>query len=199
MHRSRSAALIVCFLLVRAPLGAHPHMWIDTKVTFRFAEEGLAGFTVEWTFDDLNSASLIETYDGNRDGSLSPAEIEKTRTGGFEHLYDWNYFLRLEVDGKERKPERGTEFTARIERGLLTYTFFMPMKVDVSSRASSIGVIVMDETFFVDFRIPEGGIAADAPADLDARASLGQVRQTASAGWVVTLQQVQLRLQRNQA
>jgi ABC-type uncharacterized transport system substrate-binding protein len=194
--RGRCAAV---FLGVATTLAAHPHMWIDTAIAYRFGPEGLAGFTVAWTFDELNSASMLKMYDTDGNGALSPAESESTRKEGFEHLYDLGYFLKLEVNGAVRKAGRATEFTATVEKGSLVYRFFLPLAVSAGTGWSTLVVSVMDDTFFVDFAIPEGAVRASPPQGIETTLRRLEKPQSSSAGWSVTLRQVELKLRKKPA
>lgn len=197
--RIRARDLVMPLLGVATVLSAHPHMWIDTDIDFRFSAGGLEGFTVVWTFDELNSAAMIEMYDGDRNGALSRPESETTRVEGFEHLYDIGYFLRLTVNGAEKKPERAKEFLARVERNMLVYSFFVPLRLPVAGAGSTVTLAVMDDTFFVDFAVPESGVTARTPAELESQVRLVRKPQTSSSGWSVMLQQVELRLHKRPA
>ena len=48
---------------------AHPHVFIDTALTFRFDEAGrLAAVDVVWAFDDFSSMLMIEDMEMDPDG-----------------------------------------------------------------------------------------------------------------------------------
>ena len=141
----------------------------------------------------------VEMYDKDRNGTLSRQESESTRVNGFEHLYDIGYFLRLEVDGAAKKPDRATEFEASVANGLLVYSFFVPLHLSISASWSTLGISVMDETFFVDFAISEAVIGSVPPSELETTAPRVEKQQTSSSGWNVMLQQVELKLRRKPA
>jgi len=191
---------LVLLLAAATPfLEAHPHIWIDSSVAFRFTDDGLAGFTVTWVFDDMNSAAMIELYDTSGDRRLDEAEVRGIRTDGFEHLYKRSYFLQLKVDGRARKPETATDFQARVDKGLLVYSFFVPLKLAATARDSTVTIAVMDDTWYVDFRVPEGGVASSQPRSLEVSARAAQQRETSPEGWVVNRQEVRVQFRRRAA
>jgi hypothetical protein len=74
------------------------------------------------------------------------------------------------------------------------YSFFVPLRLKVTRGWNSVGISVMDDSFFVDFAIPEGGVRSDPPAGLENSVRRLSKPRKSSAGWTVVLQQVELKL-----
>ena len=60
--------ILAIFLLfsVQTRVFAHPHVFIHNSVTIVFDENGLAGFKVDWVFDEMFSNMIIHDYDQNK-------------------------------------------------------------------------------------------------------------------------------------
>ncbi|MBW7957044.1 MAG: DUF1007 family protein [Deltaproteobacteria bacterium] len=74
---------------------SHPHMSIDNSVTAVFDANGLAGFRLEWTFDEMSSSIFILDFDVNKNGRLEKSEIAALEKGAFSNLKNFEYFTNI--------------------------------------------------------------------------------------------------------
>jgi ABC-type uncharacterized transport system substrate-binding protein len=147
-----------CVLLAfGAHAGAHPHVWIEARAVARFDAQGLAGFTVEWRFDELFSGGILADFDADRDRRLSSTESEAIRRGAFANLGGYHYFIYLRDPGGRRSGVRQTEaFQASLDgQGRVLYRFFVPWRVAYASGPQSVGIAIYDESYFVDIRFAQ--------------------------------------------
>lgn len=108
-----------CFL--SAYLGAHPHVFIDTKVNI-LPEK----IVLSWSFDEMSSAMLMDDYDKNKNKKLDPDEVAFMEKDHFRTLEPYTYFTHM-FDGKDEFDlKRIIEFTASFENKKLIYTFAIP-------------------------------------------------------------------------
>ena len=64
-----------------APALAHPHIFIDAKVTVVFDDSGaISALRNEWTFDEAFSSWVIQGLDTNNDGETSPRNCRRWPT-----------------------------------------------------------------------------------------------------------------------
>jgi tRNA threonylcarbamoyladenosine biosynthesis protein TsaE len=148
--RSQIAAVITLIWLIPAGASAHPHVWIETHAAFDFDHNQLVAVDLDWLFDDMFSAQLIEDFDHGKKGSFDAAdqaELEKQVLPGYA---DFAYYTHVRVDGKEVKIARTGNFHATLENGQVRfrYTAFLPQPVDPAKHRIDAGFY--DETFFVD-------------------------------------------------
>jgi ABC-type uncharacterized transport system substrate-binding protein len=178
-----------------APAWAHPHVWIEARAVARFDEQGLAGVTVEWRFDELFTGSILADFDADRDRRLSSAESEAIRRGAFSNLAGYHYFIYLRDPGGQRSGVRRIEaFRASLDgQDRLLYRFFVPWRVAYGSGPQSIGIAIYDESYFVDIRYAqaeplrmEGGPPPES--------SVQVVEDPASAYWGGTIVPKEIRL-----
>ena len=59
--------------------GAHPHVFIDTRVEVILDEDGLQAVRLTWVYDDFFSLLLTEDFglDQDMDGELTPDELQQ--------------------------------------------------------------------------------------------------------------------------
>ncbi len=65
-------------LALASPLGAHPHIYIDTDFDLVFDTDGkLTAVRIDWAYDDFYSLLMIEEngLDADGDGTVTPEEM----------------------------------------------------------------------------------------------------------------------------
>jgi ABC-type uncharacterized transport system substrate-binding protein len=143
-------------------LSAHPHVFIDTRVTVVFDQKGIAGFLIEWKFDEMFSAMIIQDFDEDYDSSFSGAEIENIEQNAFSNLKNYHYFTYISWKGGEYDGKRIEDFYAAISGGTLIYRFFVPCRISVGDKEKLVKVWVYDESYYCDV-----GYAENAPVDIE--------------------------------
>lgn len=144
-------AMLLCLLPAKAV--AHPHMFLDSVVTFEIDDTGLKGFWFEWTFDQMFSAMIVMDIDRNGDKTFNVAEMKRVEGEAFSNIRNYGYFTYVTWRGKETRPDVAEQFHASIVDDRLVYRFFIPFRVQLAPGAQdSLSVAVYDETFFCDCR-----------------------------------------------
>ncbi len=128
---------------------AHPHVFIDNKISVIFDDKGLAGFKHEWTFDEMFSSAITQEFDLNADGKFDNEEIKEVVKGAFSNLKDHNYFTDITINGSEFKIKEFGDFHAVIDSGLMIYYFFLPCEVPATADNQEVKIAVYDPTYFV--------------------------------------------------
>ena len=158
----------LAMMAVAGPVAAHPHMFIDVGLTFRFDDQGRAtGVTIEWHYDEFVSLSYLtdEGYDPDFDGVLTPEE--QARLTGFDtrwqagHAGD-SYALLDEVDLSLSGP---TEPTARLEGGRIVTSHHRTFAEPVTIAHASLIVQVYDPSFYTAYTIAYDPVLEGAAAD----------------------------------
>lgn len=154
------AVLVLAFALASGA-SAHPHMQLTSSMEFEFSGGECAGFWLDWEFDPMFSASTIADFDKNRDKKLDAAEIKAIHDNAFINLRNYGFFTYIRKDSKRVSPTAVERFSARQEKGILHYRFFVPLKG--KDYHGEFSVSVFDTTFFcaVKYRNPPA-VASDA-------------------------------------
>lgn len=142
-------------LLASAPLRAHPHVFVDNAVSFVFSPRGLSGVRVHWLFDDMFGTMILEDFDLDKDGALSPGEVAAVKAGAFDNLVNFDYFTFVEVDGEPRRVRAVRDFRAGLQGGRLFYEFFVPCEVPAAGREHSVLLSVHDPEYYAEIYTPE--------------------------------------------
>jgi ABC-type uncharacterized transport system substrate-binding protein len=133
-------------VLLPATASAHPHVFIDNRVTFLFAENKIVGLRENWLFEDVFSDNAVIR---RRDGKISSAERQArpdTRNLAFHYFHIW-------AAGKALPKSRRRISTPRQGQSFMVT---LPKPVDPSTQ--DIAVEINDREYFVEVLL-----AKDAP------------------------------------
>ena len=137
-----------CTALYATSASAHPHVFIDNRVTFLFAGRMLVGFRENWLFDDVFSDQLLQDYDADGDGKIGPAESDKLGKETLPNLAQFHYFTYIWADDKALPKITPTDFHASAKDKLVTFDFLVTLPQPVDPAA--IALEVNDREYFVE-------------------------------------------------
>ena len=72
-------------------------------------------------------AYVIEEHDADGDGKLDREEIASIQTHAFSDLREYDYFTHVRIDRTDMPLHEVTDFTARIENGVLAAARIVPV------------------------------------------------------------------------
>ena len=127
-------------------LAAHPHMLLIARLDFDFEAERCRGVWMDWEFDTMFSASIIESYDWDYSGSFDSEENQAIHDYAFSNLENYGYFISIREGDDRRNPSSVQEFTARVNNGKLFYRFFVSL--GDWGLGKEFSVSVFDPTYF---------------------------------------------------
>jgi ABC-type uncharacterized transport system substrate-binding protein len=139
-----------CLLLLAlcGPLraaGAHPHAWIDVKMTLVLADQGkIAALRQDWSFDQFYSSALIQNLDGSWNSAQQFAET------AMRNLEEYRYFTEATRGGAVLAFGTPQESKGDIRAGRLTISFLLPFAQPVDAFATPIELRVFDPTYYVE-------------------------------------------------
>ncbi|AMO54603.1 DUF1007 family protein [Endozoicomonas montiporae] len=131
---------------------AHPHSWIDMKTHIEGKEGVITGFQMEWIFDAMSSAFMLE---GEK---KSPQALRKALDGltasVMENIKNEHYFTHF-LDGN-RSVDFGTATDATFSRNRarLVLTFNLPLLKPQPLRKDSLKLEIFEPTHYTDMSWP---------------------------------------------
>jgi len=128
---------------------AHPHVFIDNRISVIFDDKGLSGFKHEWIFDEMFSSTIIREFDLDADGKFNEKEIKGVVSGAFSNLKEHNYFTDITINGQRFRIKEFEDFHAKIDSGIMVYEFFLPCEVTAFQGNQEVTIVVYDPTYFV--------------------------------------------------
>ena len=133
------------------PAEAHPHVWIAMHSDLVFSGDGrIAGFNMDWTFDDAYSKLAIEGLDTNGDGVYSEDELANLTRNNLTVLKDYDYFTVARLNGQKLPVGEVTDYGQLYSGIRLEMHFHLPLKQPVDPRHGAFMLKIYDPDFFVD-------------------------------------------------
>jgi ABC-type uncharacterized transport system substrate-binding protein len=147
---ARGLALLL--LSAALPSFAHPHVFVDNRMTVEFEGDMLQGIGFNWTFDEMFSSMILGDYDPKHTGKFDAARTMAVKEGAFDNLANYHYFISLAVGNKKLDKFTIERFTPSVaDKGKLVYSFFVPLKIPLRPTEQSVRVTVYDDSYYVAF------------------------------------------------
>jgi ABC-type uncharacterized transport system substrate-binding protein len=149
----RSFLAVVSLLAVGAlPASAHPHVFINNRMTVIFDGGMLQGISFTWTFDEMFSNMILSDYDPKHTGQFDAAQVKALKQGAFDNLENYHYFIAIAIGKKQVGHFRIEQFTPRVTyKNKLVYTFSVPLNVPVQPTDQTVRLTVYDDSYYVAF------------------------------------------------
>jgi ABC-type uncharacterized transport system substrate-binding protein len=183
----------VFLFIVTAPLFAHPHVFIDNSFDFIFDDESLRGIEVTWVFDEMFSASIIMDYDANKNRIFEEKESQAVERGAFSNLKNYDYFLHIDIDGKNFTIKTVNDFTAEITDNRMVYHFFIPLKVGARPTYRVVDAGCWDRDYFCDVKYTNDPVKLENDSRIESSWKMLADKKSAYWGGFIIPNIVQLR------
>ncbi|WP_199260388.1 DUF1007 family protein [Paracoccus binzhouensis] len=149
---------VLCLLSVLA-LGraeAHPHVFIDAGVTFRFDGEGKLGAVgLVWAFDDFSSMLMVEDMEMDQDGDgvLTDDEIARLTAMFSDWPEDFAGDLYLTHDGEPVALSGPLDIAVRYQQGRIIVTHERALLERIRPEDQRIEAQVYDPTYYTFYEL----------------------------------------------
>ncbi|MBW2088943.1 MAG: DUF1007 family protein [Deltaproteobacteria bacterium] len=154
MHMIRVGKQLLCLILflnvlfMGSDVMAHPHVFIVQRLKIVFDNQGLAGFEVEWHFDEMFSNMIAMDFDQNKNSILEPAEVLVVKEKAFSYIAEYDYFIFVKINGQSFKVKWFKNFNAVLKNGKLSYHFFVPCHVKANPLFKQVVIATYDPTYY---------------------------------------------------
>jgi ABC-type uncharacterized transport system substrate-binding protein len=162
MKQARFALAVLGCVAAPAVAGAHPHVFVDARSEFLFADGKLTAVRHTWQFDEAFTGYAVQGLDQNKDGKLDDAELAPLAKVNVESLAMFGFFTRLSVNGTDVAFAPPTEYWLEFHDRRLTLFYALPLKSPVAIKGGA-ALEVSDPEYFVGF-----SYLADQPVTLAA-------------------------------
>ncbi len=123
-------------------------MFIDTRIEVRLSGDCLDGLEITWYFDPMFTASVVNDWDANGNGSFSSSEVELVYENAFSNLADFDYFTYVSTGSTTLSPSAVEDFTVYMDGQTLVYRFFTPFDMPVCDGCFSVAIY--DHSYYCD-------------------------------------------------
>src|SRR6185503_19653366 len=119
------------------PADAHPHVFIDNKVTFVFDAGKVTTLRLHWAFDDIFSDDLLNQFDADGNGDFDALESKAVGEGTLPNLKMFHYFTYVWIDGKQLDAIGPVDFVASAKDRIVTFQMNVPLPQPVDPRTQA--------------------------------------------------------------
>jgi len=142
--------LLLAGALAPETAAAHPHVFIDNRVTFNLADQKIIGLRENWLFDEVFSDQLLQQFDTDQDGVFSAVESQQIAATTLPSLAKFNYFTYVWVDGKDLGRLEPSDFLATAKKGVVTFDFMVKLPKPVDPRRQALALEINDRSYYVE-------------------------------------------------
>jgi ABC-type uncharacterized transport system substrate-binding protein len=167
--RRRSVSLlasVALWLIGPGVAEAHPHVFIDNRLTFAFADGKVASFKTDWRFDEIFTEDLLGQFDVDGDKQFSAAESEQVKEGTLPNLAAFRYFTYIYLNGKDLGTMTPSSFVADVIDGVVRFRLTYQLPHPIDPRREKLAVSIYDQEYYVEVLLAE-----KAPVTIDGDAA----------------------------
>lgn len=162
-------------LLAIGQIWAHPHIFVDSRLSLDFDASGLRGVRNHWTFDLLYSQAILAGLDADHNGKLSPAEQQRTQKEVIEPMKRFNYFNHVVLGSAFLEAPKLLSFEASIDKGRLNCSFVLPYRAPAGADYSMLLVVLADPANYTQMTAMLDSTRIEAPRSLEVEWFVDQV------------------------
>ena len=147
-------ALSICFALA-TPLGAHPHIFVDTGIEVIVNEAGRAThLRITWAYDEFYSLLVTEErgLDPDYDGVLTEDEIASLNGFDMQWIEGFNGDTVALSDGEELPLSKPEEVSTRFLEGRIVTRHLRAIE-GALPEADGLVIKPYDATYYTDYQV----------------------------------------------
>lgn len=161
-------SMALCLILCAAPLGAHPHIFVNTGLMFLVnAENRLTHVQVTWEYDELYSLLVTEDMgvDDDYDGILTPEDTALLTGFDMQWIEGFNGDLVGALNGMPLVLSQPSAPTARLRDGKITTTHLRAVE-GAPQVTGPLNFLPYDGTYYTAYEVGlpvgvQGGASCD--------------------------------------
>ena len=175
--------LLGAILLFAGTATAHPHAWIDLRVSLLFDDDGrLHALRQEWAFDPTYSHLLLEDMDASEPGLDMDTALQKMAVRMLGNLREYDYFTEIRSNERplDTAEARDGELLWRQRR--LHLRFELPLDPVRPDMAQPLQYRVYDPSYWIEILHDPGDVIHIEGA----RGCEARLERARPEGWLVT-------------
>ena len=158
--------LLFCVMCLGDPARAHPHVFVDARTGFIFADNGqLVALRISWTYDEFTTLVLFDTLNLDQDGDGQLNDADRAAIVQGETNWDPGYKgdVYLEVAGRDYPLGRPKSGAAKLENNRLEVSFDLPLSRPVGIKDAPAFLRLYDPIFYYAYTILPATDSIDLP------------------------------------
>lgn len=163
--------VLAALVLLPAGVQAHPHAWIDLRISFERDGEGqITHMLHHWRFDPTYGQYLYDDAQEHQSGDTPEARLQGLATEILDNLDEYRWYSHLEVAGEALGIAAAADPRMAMDAGLLHFRFRLELEQPVDPTDEPLAYRVYDPTYFIEIlhQDPHGTEILDASGLVDA-------------------------------
>jgi len=150
MKLTPAIAQLFLIILLYTPLKsvAHPHSWVEMKTQIDGTDTDILGFNMQWTFDAMSSAYMIDGYD------LSPEYKELSfrviANSVINNMYNEHYFTYFYHGDDPIRYKKATNVKLTQQKAKVTLSFYLPLSKPQPAIDNNLRLLIFEPSYYVD-------------------------------------------------
>ncbi|SBS29584.1 hypothetical protein MAQ5080_01431 [Marinomonas aquimarina] len=157
MKRWRQLCTATLMCLGAGQALAHPHIWIDSYYQVNLTTPAVQTVDAYWKFDVFSSIDMLMAFDQDADGQLNGLE-KADAAQAMTNLAQYDYFLKIQVDGRALQPTHVEIVDIGIQDQALTVQLGVVLPETVDLKTSTMTLGFGDPENYFALVIPEAGL-----------------------------------------
>lgn len=147
----RHLALILLLGCFSSQLLAHPHVWIDLKVTPKLNDQGqVVALQQAWRFDPFYSLLLIEELEKGGPAEELEERIDQLALEVVRNLKNFDFFTRLRMNGQRQQFAEVEEYNLMQVGRRMEFSFILPLSQPLDLKANRLRYQVYDPSYYIE-------------------------------------------------
>jgi len=161
LFRFLFASLVLLFSV--GSLQAHPHVWIDLRVTPQVNDQGeITALRQAWRFDPFYSLMLIEELEKGGPEDEMEQRVDELALEVAKNLQNFDFFTRVRVAGQRQAFAQVTEYNLMQVGRRIEFSFVLPLEQAIALEGQQLQYQVYDPSYYIEIlHIPGRGIDQD--------------------------------------
>lgn len=149
----------LALLLTGGPLAAHPHAWIDLRVSLLFSEDGrVSAMRQEWSFDPTYSHLLLEDMAAEEASLELATALQVMAKRMLDNLQEYGYFTELKLSDQRLLSGPAREGSLHLDRRRLHLQFKLPLDAPRPNPSAPLTYRVYDPTYWIEILHDPGDV-----------------------------------------
>ena len=150
---------ITALLVVCGHLAAHPHAWIDLRVSVLFSEDGgVEALQQEWVFDPTYSHLLLEDMAADQPHLDLEAALQVMAERMLGNLREHDYFTEITLADRRAEPMPARDATLTLRQRRLHLQFQLPIAGTRPAPVRPLAYRVYDPTYWIEILHDPGDV-----------------------------------------
>jgi ABC-type uncharacterized transport system substrate-binding protein len=147
----RHCFLFLVLLLLTGSIQAHPHVWIDLRVSPQVNEQGqITALRQAWRFDPFYSLVLIEELEKGGPEEEKDQRMDQLALEVVQNLENFDFFTRVTAAGQHQAFESVIEYNLMQVGRRIEFSFVLPLKKPVALQGERLQYQVYDPSYYIE-------------------------------------------------